>query len=85
MGWGLGTAVGVALGGAIGDPSDFGLDAILPAFFLCLLVEELRSGQAVAAALLAAVISLSLIPVAPVGVPVVASSLAALIALGRRR
>ena len=84
IGWGLGTAIGVALGGAIGDPADLGLDAIFPAFFLCLLAEELRSGQAVAAALVAAVISLSLIPVAPAGVPVLASSVAALIALMRR-
>ena len=84
IGWRARTAIGAFLGSAIGDPADLGLDAIFPAFFLCLLVEELRSGQAVAAALLAAAISLALIPVAPAGVPVLASSVAALIALARR-
>ena len=82
--WVLGTVIGVLLGGTIANPADFGLDAIFPAFFLCLLVEELRSGRAIAAAAIAATLSLILIPVAPAGVPVLAASSAALIALVRR-
>ena len=40
---GRGTAIGVFAGDLIGDPAALGLDAIFPAFFLCLLVEgELR-------------------------------------------
>ena len=43
--WVLGTAAGVFAGDLIGDPAALGLDAIFPAFFLCLLVEgELRPG-----------------------------------------
>ena len=84
VGWGGGTAIGVLLGSAIGNPHDLGLDAIFPAFFLALLVEELRNGRAVAAALVAAALSLALIPVAPAGIPVLAASVAALIALVRR-
>jgi predicted branched-subunit amino acid permease len=81
--WVAGTLVGVLAGGAIGDPADLGLDALFPAFFLALLVEgELRSGRrAIAAALLGGAIGLALTPFAPVGVPVIAASAAALIGL----
>ena len=37
--WVGGTIVGVLAGDAIGDPAALGLDALFPAFFLCLLVE----------------------------------------------
>ena len=40
--WVAGTAIGVFAGEVIGDPSDLGLDAIFPAFFLGLLANELR-------------------------------------------
>lgn len=81
--WVLGTVAGVLAGGAIGDPADYGLDALFPAFFLFLLVNgELRSGRrAVAAAALGAGIGLALTPLAPAGVPVIAASAAALIGL----
>ncbi len=43
--WVAGTAIGVFAGDLIGDPAALGLDALFPAFFLCLLVEgELRPG-----------------------------------------
>jgi 4-azaleucine resistance transporter AzlC len=81
--WVAGTLVGIFAGEAIGDPADLGLDALFPAFFLALLVEgELRSGRrAIAAALLGGAIGLALTPFAPVGVPVIAASAAALIGL----
>jgi 4-azaleucine resistance transporter AzlC len=84
VGWCGGTVIGVIVGSALGDPKALGLDAIFPAFFLALLVEELRSRRAVAAALMAGALSLALIPVAPPGIPVLAASVAALIALVRR-
>jgi predicted branched-subunit amino acid permease len=84
-GWFLGTVVGVLAGGLIGDVEDFGLDAIFPAFYLALLLGELRSRDAVTAALLGAAITLALMPVAPPGVPVLAASLAALLGLWSRR
>lgn len=82
--WVLGTAVGVLVGDSIGDPAKFGLDAIYPAFFLALLVEELDSRTEVAVALGGAVVALALTPVAPAGVPVLAACLVALIGLRRR-
>ena len=81
--WVLGTAVGVLVGDSIGDPAKFGLDAIYPAFFLALLVEELDRRTEVAVALAGAVVALALTPVAPAGVPVLAACLAALIGLRR--
>ena len=43
--WNVGTALGVALGGALGDPRRLGLDAMLPAAFLALLAPQLRAGR----------------------------------------
>jgi predicted branched-subunit amino acid permease len=79
--WVAGTAIGVAGGGAIGDPAALGLDAIFPAFFLGLLVAELGRPRARAAVLLGGAIALGLTPVLPPGLPVLLASAAALIAL----
>jgi 4-azaleucine resistance transporter AzlC len=81
--WVGGTAVGVLGGGVIGDAEVLGLEVLFPAFFLALLVEELRDRRAVAAAALGAAVALVLFPVAPPGVPVLAASAAALIGLRR--
>jgi 4-azaleucine resistance transporter AzlC len=79
--WSGGTLAGVLAGGALADPSAFGLDAIFPAFFLLLLVEEARGRGPLTAALLGAAIALALMPFAPAGVPVLAASTAALLGL----
>ncbi|MGH2801317.1 MAG: AzlC family ABC transporter permease [Thermoleophilaceae bacterium] len=80
--WVGGTAVGVFAGDLIGDPAALGLDAIFPAFFLCLLVEgELRPGLPAVVAGLGSLIALALIPFTPAGVPVIAASAAALLGL----
>ena len=84
LGWFAGTLVGALGGDALGDPERLGLDAIFPAFYLALLVGELRDGRALTAALLGGAIALVLLPVAPPGVPIVAASLASLIALRSR-
>jgi len=82
--WVIGTAIGVFAGDLIGDPLKLGLDALFPAFFLCLLVEgELRPGPPALVAGLGSVIALALIPFTPAGVPVIAASSAALIGLWR--
>ncbi len=63
-----GTAIGVFAGDLIGDPGALGLDAIFPAFFLCLLVEgELRPGLPTVVAALGSLIALVLIPFTPAG------------------
>lgn len=80
--WLSGTAAGPVAGGV--DTEKFGLDAIYPTFFLALLIAELRSGHAKAAAVLGAAIAIALVPVAPPGVPILVASLAALIGARRR-
>jgi 4-azaleucine resistance transporter AzlC len=81
LGWWGGTAMGALGGSLVGDPETLGLDAVFPAFFLALLVNELRRGRAVAAAAIATVLALALVPNVPAGVPVVAASAAALLGL----
>ena len=83
--WIGGTAIGVFAGSVFGDPEALGLDAIFLAFYLFLLVEEVGDRRAVAAAGLGVLITLSLMPFAPPGVPVVAAAAAALIGLRRAR
>jgi 4-azaleucine resistance transporter AzlC len=82
--WVLGTVAGVLAGGVVSDPEKLGFDALFPAFFLVLLMEELRSGSAVIAAVLGACIAAALVPVAPAGIPILAASAAALLGLVRR-
>ena len=84
LAWVIGTVVGVIGGEALGDPAALGLDAAFPALFLALLVGQLRSRQAVLAALLGAGIAVTLTPVAPPGVPIIAAALAALIGWPRQ-
>jgi len=84
LAWWTGTALGALGGSLLGDPETLGLDAIFPAFFLGLLVHELRDGRALVAAAIAALLALMLIPAVPAGVPVVAASAAALVGLVRR-
>ena len=80
--WVGGTAIGVLAGDLIGDPDRLGLDVLFPAFFLGLLVGDDSAGRrGWAAALLGTALALSLAPVTPPGVPVIAACLATLIAL----
>jgi predicted branched-subunit amino acid permease len=82
--WVGGTVVGAIWGDAIGDPSSFGLDAIFPAFFLGLLLAELRSPRARGVAALGTVLALALVPLTPPGVPVLVASLASLVGLTKK-
>jgi predicted branched-subunit amino acid permease len=77
--WVTGTALG-AYGGGL-DAEALGLDAVFPAFFLALLVGELRRGRARGVAAAGAAVALLLVPVAPVGVPVLVAGAAALVGL----
>jgi predicted branched-subunit amino acid permease len=84
--WVVGTAVGVLSHVVVGDVERLGLDVIFPAFFLALLMRELRSGgkRTIAATAIAAALSAALVPIAPPGVPVLAACGAALLGLRRR-
>jgi 4-azaleucine resistance transporter AzlC len=82
--WQVGTLLGALGGNVLGDPQKLGLDAVYPAFFLAILIVELRRPGAPAVALAGALIALALIPIAPAGVPVLAASVAALAGLRKR-
>jgi predicted branched-subunit amino acid permease len=82
--WTAGTVMGAIWGEKLGDPETLGLDAIYPAFFLALLLVEIKSRRALGVAALGALIALALVPVAPAGVPVLVASLASLVGLHRR-
>ncbi len=80
--WVGGTLIGVLAGSNIGTPRALGLDALFPAFFLALLLEEIRgSRRRRVVASSGALIALALTPIAPPGVPVLAAGAAALLGL----
>lgn len=76
--WFVGTVVGVLGGDFLGNPEDLGLDAAFPALFLVLLVSQLKTRQAVAAALAGGAIALALLPFTRAGIPIIAASFACL-------
>jgi len=79
VGWVLGTVIGVLIGGAIGDPRAYGLDALFPAFFMALLFEEARGRRRLLAAGGGAAIALALTPLLPAGLPILAAAAAAVV------
>jgi 4-azaleucine resistance transporter AzlC len=79
--WVAATPLGALVGGALDDPNALGLDAAFAVLFLALAAPYLRSRRAQQAALLAAAITLALLPVAPAGVPIVAAAAACLVGL----
>ncbi len=81
--WVGGTAVGALLGGVVSDPSAFGLDGAFAALFLALLVTQLTSRRAVAAAISGAAIAAALTPLTPPGIPIIAATAA--VVVGWRR
>jgi predicted branched-subunit amino acid permease len=82
--WVGGTALGALVGDRLGDPERYGLDAAFPALFLALLVPQVTSRRALAAALAGGAIALGLIPFVPAGVPIVAATAACFIGWVRR-
>jgi predicted branched-subunit amino acid permease len=81
--WVSSTALGTFVGGALEDPSALGFDAAFAVLFLALALPYLRERRALQAAVLAAAITLALLPVAPSGVPIVAAAAACLTGLRR--
>ena len=79
--WVVGSVLGV-LSPSL-DARALGLDAVFPAFFLALLLNEVKDPQRARVALGGAVLALALVPVAPPGVPVLVASAAALVGLRR--
>ncbi|GAA4608218.1 hypothetical protein GCM10023195_32030 [Actinoallomurus liliacearum] len=80
--WVCGTAIGAVLHPSPHVVQTFALDVIFPAFFLVLLIDELReSAAARRAAALATVIAALLVLVVPTGVALLCASSAALLGL----
>jgi predicted branched-subunit amino acid permease len=69
--WTAGTAVGSWGGSTLADYRVVGLDAALPAFFLCLLLERLSARREAPRAVCAAVVAIALAPLVPAAVPIV--------------
>lgn len=82
--WQLGTIAGAFGGDLIGDLDRFGLDAVYPAFFVAILIPELRDRDRIGVALAGAAIALALVPFAPAGVPILIASFAAFWGLRRK-
>ena len=76
--WNTGTLIGALLGSAI-DPVTFGLDAAFPAAYVAMVWPQLRTPRGRWAALLGSVLCLALVPVLPVGVPILCAALAVLV------
>lgn len=83
--WIAGTTVGAVGGDLFGDTSRFGLDAIYPTFFLALVITEIKDRTSLVIAVTGGLLALSLVEVAPAGLPVLAASLVALWGLRRGR
>lgn len=85
--WTAGTVLSVLSADVVGgiDVRALGLDAVFPAFFLALLLAELRDPRRVRLALAGGALALSLVELTPPGVPVLAASLLALVGLREPR
>ena len=82
--WNLFTLLGALGAQSIGDPSAWGLDAAVPAAFLGLVWPRLIDKKTKLVALSAVMLALVLIPIAPAGVPIIATVVIA-IAFGWRK
>ncbi len=83
-GWFLGIGVGVFLGNVIGDAQRFGLDAVFPAALLAIIGNLLRRRSGAFAAAVGGGLCLLLIPIAPAGLPIIASLVGAVAGLAIR-
>jgi 4-azaleucine resistance transporter AzlC len=82
--WQAGTALGIGVGNAVGDPARFGLDAAFPAALLALLLPRLREAAAARVALVGAAVAVVSTFLVPAGLPVLLA-LVGLFAAGRDR
>lgn len=77
--WNLATLIGAVAGEAIGDPRTFGLDAAVGGAFLALLWPRLQDRLPQVTAVVAAALALTLVPLTPAGVPVLAAAVVAIV------
>lgn len=79
LGWNLTTLAGALIGNAVGDVSQYGLDAAAAAAFLGLVWPRLTKLQPVVVAIGAAVVAAALTPWLSPGIPVLVAALVAVI------
>ena len=77
--WNIATIIGALAARAVGDPNVYGLDAATAAGLLGLVWPRLQDAEHRAVAAGAVAVALALVLVAPAGVPVIASSLVAVV------
>ena len=75
--WNSFTAIGAALGDAMGDPRQWGLDGAAVAAFLGLLWPRLRNREPVAIAIVCALVTVLAVPFTPPGVPIIVAAFVA--------
>lgn len=75
--WVGGTAAGVAGAALAGSPEALGMDAAFPALFLALLGPRLRERRLLMLSLAAGAVALTLTPLLPPGLPVIAAGVVA--------
>lgn len=86
LGWNVATLSGALVGDVLGDVRSFGLDAAAAAAFLGLVWPRLREGEPSVVAAASAVLTAVLLPVLPVGWPILVIALATIVfALYRHR
>jgi predicted branched-subunit amino acid permease len=78
-GWNVMTLVGALAGDAIGDPRQYGLDAAASGAFIALLWPRLKRREPIAVAVVGAIVAAALVPVVPVGLPVIAAAAVAVL------
>lgn len=75
--WVVGTLIGAFAGEALGDLRRLGIDAVMPAFFACALVDLAREAENRFALVLAGVLTLGLAVIMPVHWAIICGALAA--------
>jgi branched chain amino acid efflux pump len=78
--WNVGTIAGALGGSAIGDTAAFGLDAVVPAAFLALIWPRLDDATSRLVAIGGALVAITLVPLLPPGIPVLAAAPVAVVA-----
>ena len=77
--WNIFTLLGALSAGLLKDPAAFGLDALVPAAFVGLVWPRLKGKRSYFLAAIAFIFALCLAPFVPAGIPIIATSLLAVI------
>ncbi len=77
--WNIFTLIGALSAGLLKDPAAYGLDALVPAAFVGLVWPRLKGKKSYFLAAIAFIFALSLAPFVPAGIPIIATSILAVI------